>query len=81
MVKEPEVVTYYTLEEARKLIRREDVRKRNLLLRRLTQKGVGVAIIVATILTKEIAAIVFCHDVGSVSDLYKREMDVGIIFA
>lgn len=22
-----------------------------------------------------------CHDVGSVSDLYKREMDVGIIFA
>lgn len=64
MVKEPEVVTYYTLEEARKLIRREDVRKRNLLLRRLTQKGVGVAIIVATILTKEIAAIVFAMMLG-----------------
>ena len=53
MVKEPEVVTYYTLEEARKLIRREDVRKRNLLLRRL-----------ATILTKEIAAIVFAMMLG-----------------
>ena len=47
MTKEPEVVTYYTLEEARKLIRREDVRKRNLLLRKFTQKGVGVAIIFA----------------------------------
>lgn len=64
MVKEPEVVTYYTLEEARKLIRREDVRKRNLLLRRLTQKGAGVAIIVATILTKEIAAIIFALMLG-----------------
>ena len=64
MTREPEVVMYYTLEEAKRLIRREDVRKRNLLLRRLTQKGAGVAIIVATILTKEIAAIIFALMLG-----------------
>ena len=64
MMREPEVVTYYTLEEARKLIRREDVRKRKRFLRSAKQKFVGAALIVIVALSGEIAATVFALLVG-----------------
>lgn len=64
MVKEPEVVTYYTLEEARKLIRREDVRKRKRFWRSAKQKFVGAALIVITVLSGEITAMVFAVMLG-----------------
>ena len=41
MTREPEVVMYYTLEEAKRLIRREDVRKRKRFWRSAKQKIVG----------------------------------------
>lgn len=64
MVKEPEVVTYYTLEEAKRLIRREDVRKRKRFWRSAKQKFVGAALIVVTVLSGEIAAMVFAVMLG-----------------
>ena len=64
MTREPEVIHYYTLEEARKLIRREDVRKRKRFLRSAKQKFVGAALIVIVALSGEIAAIVFAMMLG-----------------
>ena len=81
MTKELDVVTYYTLEEAKRLIRREGVRKRKRFWRSAKQKFVGAALIVVTVLSGEIAAMVFAVMLGTVSAFHKREMDVGIIFA
>lgn len=64
VVREPEVVMYYTLEEAKRLIRREGVRKRKRFWRSAKQKIVGAALIIAVALTGEIAAIVFALLVG-----------------
>nr|DAZ46148.1 MAG TPA: protein of unknown function (DUF5345) [Caudoviricetes sp.] len=64
MTREPEVVMYYTLEEAKRLIRREDVRKRKRFWRSAKQKIVGAALIVATVLSGEIAAMVFAVMLG-----------------
>ena len=64
MTREPEVVTYYTLEEAKRLIRREGVRKRKRFWRSAKQKIIGVALIIAVALTGEIAAMVFAVMLG-----------------
>lgn len=64
MTREPEVVTYYTLEEAKRLIHREGVRKRKRFLRSAKQKFVGAALIVIIALSGEIAAIVFTMMLG-----------------
>lgn len=64
MTREPEVVTYYTLEEAKRLIRREGVRKRKRFWRSAKQKIVGAVLIVATVLSGEIAAMVFAVTLG-----------------
>ena len=64
MTREPEVVTYYTLEEAKRLIRREGVRKRKRFWRSAKQKFVGAALIIAVAFTGEIAAMVFAVMLG-----------------
>ena len=64
MTREPEIIRYYTLDEARKLVRRENVRKRMRFLRSAKQKFVGIALIVIVALTGEIAAMVFAMLVG-----------------
>lgn len=64
MTREPEVVTYYTLEEAKRLISRENVRKRKRFWRSAKQKIVGAALIIAVALTGEIAAMVFAVMLG-----------------
>lgn len=64
VVREPEVVTYYTLEEAKRLIHREGVRKRKRFWRSAKQKIVGAALIIAVALTGEITATVFALLVG-----------------
>lgn len=64
ITREPEVVTYYTLEEAKRLIRREGIRKRKRFWRSAKQKFVGAALIVITVLSGEIAAIVFTMMLG-----------------
>lgn len=64
MTKELDVVTYYTLEEAKRLIRREGVRKRKRFWRSAKQKFVGAALIMVTVLSGEIAAMVFAVMLG-----------------
>lgn len=64
MTREPDVVTYYTLEEAKRLIRREGIRKRKRFWRSVKQKFVGAALIVVTVLSGEIAAMVFAVMLG-----------------
>lgn len=64
MTREPDVVTYYTLEEAKRLIRREGIRKRKQFWRSAKQKFVGAALIVVVALSGEIAAMVFAVMLG-----------------
>ena len=64
MTREQEVIRYYTLDEARNLIRRENVRKRKRFWRSAKQKCVGVVLIVIVALTGEIAATVFALMLG-----------------
>lgn len=64
MTREPEVIHYYTLDEARNLIRRENVRKRKRFWRSAKQKLVGAALIVIVALTGKIAAMVFAVMLG-----------------
>ena len=59
-----EVVRYYTLDEARNLIRRENVRKRKRFWRSAKQKFVGATLIIMVALTGKIAATVFALLVG-----------------
>lgn len=64
MMRESEVIRYYTLDEAKKLIRRENVRKRKRFWRSAKQKFVGAALIIIVALTGEIAATIFALMLG-----------------
>ena len=53
------IVTLYTLDEAKNIIRRENLRKRRKAMRLIKQKLVGLLIIGCTCIAGEISAIVF----------------------
>ena len=54
-----ETIIMYTLDEARNIIRRENIRKRCKVMRLIKQKLVGLCVVGLTLIAGEVSAIVF----------------------